>query len=393
MYPTITHMIEDLTGLHIPLPIQTFGFMMAISFLLAAWTLYHELKRKHLQGLIPTTQRSVVVGKPLTAAELLVSIVSGFIVGYKFFDIVFNYAAFSENPQEQLLSLQGSWLGGIIGAAGMGYWKYYERKKAQLPQPKTHIETLGPHQLVPDITMVVAVTSLIGAKIFDGLENWDQFVADPWGSLFSFSGLTFYGGLIFGTAGVLWYVQKNGIRPLVFADAAAPGVMLAYGVGRLGCQLSGDGDWGIVNTNPKPAALSFLPDWAWSYTYPNNVLSEGIQIPGCVGRFCAELPEPVYPTPLYEFAVCVAMFGLLWFLRKRIKIVGMLLFIYLFLNGLERFFIEKIRVNSLYNVNGFSFTQAELISTLLMLTGIGGMILLYTRRNRVGGNTEIKTTP
>lgn len=382
MYPTITHLIEDLTGLHIPLPIQTFGFVMALSFLLAAWTLHHELKRKWLQGLIPNSQRTSVVGKPITATELIVSIVSGFIFGYKLFDIVFNYTAFSENPQEQLLSLKGSWVGGIVVAAAMGYWKYHERKKERLPEPKTQIETIGPHQLVPDITMVVAVTSLIGAKLFDGLENWDQFVADPWGSLFSFSGLTFYGGLIFGTVGVLWYVQRHGIKPFVFADAAAPGVMLAYGVGRLGCQLSGDGDWGIVNTNPKPAALSFLPDWAWSYTYPHNVISEGIQIPGCVGRFCAELPQPVYPTPLYEFVMGVALFALLWALRKRIHVTGALFFVFLFVNGLERFLIEKIRVNSQYHAFGIAFTQAELISTLLMISGIVGMILIYTRRSR-----------
>jgi hypothetical protein len=146
--------------------------------------------------------------------------------------------------------------------------------------------------------------------------------------------------------------------------------MLAYGVGRIGCQLSGDGDWGIVNTAPKPSWLSFLPDWMWGFTYPHNVLNDGIPIPGCTGPHCFALPDPVYPTPFYEVIAALLLFGVLWSVRKRLNIAGQLTGVYLILNGLERFFVEKIRVNSEYSIFGFHPTQAEIISFLMIIAGI-----------------------
>jgi phosphatidylglycerol---prolipoprotein diacylglyceryl transferase len=387
MYPTLTHLIEDLTGFHLPMPIQTFGFMMALSFIAAAATLRSELKRKRLLGLIPTAVRTRVVGKPASAADLVISFAAGFIVGFKLVDLVFHYPQFAENPQAYLLSLNGSLPAGLLVGLLMAGWKYYEKKKAQLPAPKTETMQLMPEDLVWDITVVAAATSLVGAKIFDNLENWDMFISDPIGSLFSFSGLTFYGGLIFGFVGVLWYTSRYGIRPAVLCDAAAPGVMLGYGIGRIGCQLSGDGDWGIVNTNSKP---SFLPEWAWASTYPHNVIGEGIQIPGCVGKFCTELPQPVYPTPLYEVIMALAIFGFLWAIRKRIRIPGMLFSIYLLLNGIERFLIESIRVNSLYHLFGIAFTQAQLISSALIVTGLIGIFTLRQRPNLFAGTPSTK---
>ena len=137
----------------------------------------------------------------------------------------------------------------------------------------------------------------------------------------------------------------------------------------MGCHLSGDGDWGIVNLNPKPELLNFLPDWMWSYNYPNNVINAGIPIEGCTGNFCMQLAEPVYPTPFYEIILSLLIFSLLWKLRKKISTPGLLFSIYLFFNGLERFFIEKIRVNTEYQILG-GITQAEIISSMLMLTSI-----------------------
>ena len=93
----------------------------------------------------------------------------------------------------------------------------------------------------------------------------------------------------------------------------------------------------------------------------------------CFDGYCTVLPETVWPTPLYETIVSVALFFLLWSLRERLRPAGMIFFLYLFLNGLERFFIEKIRVN--VEVFGH-ITQAEIISTVLMIVGIGGMLWL-----------------
>jgi prolipoprotein diacylglyceryltransferase len=162
-------------------------------------------------------------------------------------------------------------------------------------------------------------------------------------------------------------------------DAAAPGLMLAYGIGRIGCHLSGDGDWGIANVAANP--IDFLPDWFWSYNYPNNVVNEGIPMPNCIGKHCFMLPQPVYPTPLYEAIAGIALFLLLWQLRKRITIAGVLFCIYLVVNGAERFLIEKIRVNSTYEIFGAHITQAELISSLFLIIGSLGIWWLNKRSN------------
>ncbi|MFK5073423.1 prolipoprotein diacylglyceryl transferase family protein, partial [Klebsiella pneumoniae] len=91
--------------------------------------------------------------------------------------------------------------------------------------------------------------------------------------------------------------------------------------------------------------------------------------PGCVGeQFCNQLPFPVYPTPLYEVIVCALLFLVIWVLRKKIKIPGLLFSIYLMMNGVERFLIEKIRVNTKYDLP-FHPTQAELISLALFIGG------------------------
>jgi prolipoprotein diacylglyceryltransferase len=155
-----------------------------------------------------------------------------------------------------------------------------------------------------------------------------------------------------------------------------PTMMFAYAAGRVGCQVSGDGDWGIVNLKPKP--FSWLPDWLWAYNYPHNVIGEGVPIKGCTGPYCNQLIPPVYPTPLYEIIVCLGLFFLLWFSRKKIKVSGQLFGLYLFLNGLERFFIEMIRVNTRYDFLPFKPTQAELIALLLIISGI----LVFTKAKK-----------
>ena len=230
--------------------------------------------------------------------------------------------------------------------------------------------------------MIAAVSGIIGAKIFHNLENIDAFLSDPIGQLISFSGLTFYGGLIAGAVSVIWYANKYKINTKHLIDSAAPALMLAYGVGRIGCQMSGDGDWGIDNISPKPEWMSFLPDWMWSYTFPHNVINAGVPIEGCTGKFCMELANPVWPTAFYEVIMSLTIFGILWAMRKHIKVPGALFFIYLIFNGVERFFIEKIRINTEYNILG-GITQAEIISFSLILTAIIGLTLLYKGKKAI----------
>ena len=129
--------------------------------------------------------------------------------------------------------------------------------------------------------------------------------------------------------------------------------------------MSGDGDWGIAaNMALKP---DWLPAWLWAQTYDNNIYGELIALPG------------VYPTPVYETAMALLCFGVLWALRKHAFRTGWLFSVYLMLAGVERLLIEQIRVNPVFNVAGLQATQAEMIATLLIVLGTLGALVLSVR--------------
>ncbi|HVU96457.1 MAG TPA: prolipoprotein diacylglyceryl transferase family protein [Puia sp.] len=422
MYPNLYFAIKDLFGISLPVLrfINSFGFFVALSFIAAAVTLTKELMRKEREGLLHYREQLVLIGKPATPSELSLNFLLGFILGFKLVGLFTADSALTANVQEYLLSLQGSLPAGIVGGALLAGLKFYEKNKQKLPQPQEKKVRIWPHDRVGDLTIYAFIFGFAGAKIFNSLETWDDFVRDPMGSLFSFSGLTFYGGLICAALAIWYYARKNGIGFWHLNDAAAPGLMLAYSVGRIGCQVSGDGDWGILNSayitsaSGKPVltdhvdlmktlqqnsamyvsqfgsldkvphltvkAPSFLPDWLFAYSYPHNVIGEGVRIADCNGQYCSQLPIPVFPTPIYETLVCGILFFILWSLRKRLRVPGTLFGIYLILNGIERFLIEHIRVNSTYNIFGFHPTQAELISFGLVITGA----LIYFNLKRRG---------
>ncbi len=387
MYATISDLIKDLFGFYIPLPIQTFGFFMALSFAGAYMATSAELKRKEAMGLLHSFQQKVILNKPISQTDFIINILLGAIVGYKVLEMILNYDSLVQNPQEFILSTKGNSIGLILGAGIAFYFKKKEADAIKGKEQKEILQTVHPYQLMGTVLAIAAVSGLIGAKIFHNLENLNDFSQDPIGALLSFSGLTFYGGLIVAAFAVLFYTNRNNIPTLHMIDAAAPALMLAYGVGRIGCQMSGDGDWGINNLAPKPNWMSALPDWMWSFRYPHNVVGEGIPIAGCEGSHCNMLEFPVFPTPFYEAIMGILLFIFLWSIRKKITTPGLLFAIYLILNGAERFFIEKIRVNTTYTIFGHHITQAELISSFLFLIGVMGCIYLFRRKKRLPNHT------
>lgn len=384
MYPTLSDLINELFGVYIPLPIQTYGFFVAIAFLAAAYVVAKELKRKEREGKVHPFSKKVKVGEPPKASDLITSGILGFIIGYKLVDGIIRYSEFVANPQDFILSTDGSWWGGLLCAAGFALWNYYQKLKEsrKYEKPRTESKTVHPHELTGNMLVWAAVGGLIGTKLFHLLENLDKLAADPWEQIFSFSGLSFFGGLIVGGGTLIYYANKHGIRPIHLLDTGAPAVALGYGLGRIGCQLSGDGCWGVINNNPKPDWLSFLPDWMWASRFPHNVINEGVTIEQCSHTHCHILENPVYPTSFYETVMMLIVFAILWSLRKQIKVPGVIFFIYLILQGIERFLIEKIRVNPDYHFLGIKATQAEIISVALFLLGTGGIMFLVMRSKR-----------
>lgn len=362
MFPDFQYLFEQLFNTNVSSffgLFKTFGFFVALAFLAAAYVLRRELRHKESNGLL----------------------------------------------RPELLPLH----------------------KAQKHLPENESISNGqtlipvyPHQRVGELIFLAVVGGLAGAKVFNALESWEQFVSDPLSSLFSGSGLTFYGGLIVAAILIFYYCRKHKINFVHFCDAIAPALILAYGIGRLGCHLAGDGDWGIFNSayisrldaSLTPAgpgeynqavlnasdyftanfgtianiphtfikAPSGLPTWLVAMNFSHNVNNEGIPIIACSGKYCHVLPVSVLPTSLYEAIICILLFALLWYLRSRLK-YGLHLFgVYLVLNGLERFFIERIKVNYRYDWGFIHPAQSEIIAVILFMLGTS-ILLFYRNKN------------
>ena len=380
MYPTLSDLLLDLFGINIPLPIQSFGFFVALAFLAGSYFLSKELKRKERESLLKPTITKVFVGEKATMLELLTSGLIGFVVGFKLFLMILDYNGFVSDPQETLLSFNGNFFGGIIGAAVAGFMKFQDKNSKRLKNPKWVNQLVSSNQHAGNLVLICAVAGLLGAKIFHQLENWSDFINDPIGSLISFSGLTFYGGMITACIACVMYCKKNDLTPIHVFDVFAPVLLLSYGIGRIGCHVAGDGDWGIPNDAPMPDWLSGFPEWVWAYGYENNVLGwdlkehyANMEVP------LESLTGKAWPTPLYESVLNISFFVIIYSIREKITVPGVLFSIYLIINGVERFFIEKIRVNTTYDWGFITPTQAEIISTVFVILGIIGLIYLPKR--------------
>lgn len=369
MYPNLYYAFKDLFGIELSglKLINSFGFFVALCFIISAWALTLELRRKQQQGLFSYTEEKIVIGAPASMIDLLLNFLLGFVFGYKIIG-AFTIPDALNDPQAFILSSKGNLLLGILVGLFFAGLKWYEKHKQQLAKPEERIIRIWPHDRVGDLLIYAAGFGFLGAKIFHNLENWNDFSKDPIAALLSFSGLTFYGGLICAGAAIMIYARRIKLPIIHLVDAFAPILMLGYAIGRIGCQVSGDGDWGIPNLNPKP--FSWMPDWLWAYQYPHNVVGEGVPIPGCTGPYCNQLVPAVYPTALYEVILCSLIFIVLWSIRKKNKVPGQLFGIYLMFNGVERFLIESIRVNTKYESLPFQPTQAQIISVILLITGM-----------------------
>ncbi len=215
-------------------------------------------------------------------------------------------------------------------------------------------------EVASTMVFAAAIGGLVGARLLFIVEEWSNFLAAPLSFIFTGAGFTWYGGFLGGTAAVSWVVRKNKIPWLVGADIAAPALAIAYGVGRIGCHVAGDGDWGKVTDMP------------WGVAYTNAIIgwvnpTTGIPYPPGVR---------VHPTPLYEFGESVIVFAVLWSMRKRGYAPGTLAWLYLILAGFARFIVEFWRINPAL---GWGLSESQWFSLGLIALGL---FLLATRSVR-----------
>lgn len=216
-------------------------------------------------------------------------------------------------------------------------------------------------ELASTVTIFAFFFGLLGSKLFSIFENFGEFLADPVGTFFSPAGLTFYGGLLMSIVAIFLYVRSKNVPFLKVADSAAPSLIIAYGLGRLGCHFAGDGDYGLPSKLP------------WAMGYPRGTVPTlAEKNPELVGAFKNLFPGEavpydiqVHPTPVYELLACVAIFALLWKLRKTPREAGWLFGIYLIFAGIERLLVEFIRLNPLYA----GLSQAQWISIGMIIAG------------------------
>src|SRR5436190_8255586 len=197
-----------------------------------------------------------------------------------------------------------------------------------------------------------AIGGLVGARIQFVIENYDSVKHDLLGNLFSGSGLVWYGGVIGGAIGVLIWARFRHMLELALLDLCAVPLAIGYAIGRIGCQVSGDGDYGKAWNGP------------WAMAYPHG-----------------EVPttHTVHPTPIYETVAMGLVAIVLWRLRDRLR-PGLLFALYLVLSGTERLLVEFIRRNH-HVVDGLTAPQLESIA----LMAIGGAWLAVAATRGGGG--------
>jgi prolipoprotein diacylglyceryl transferase len=182
---------------------------------------------------------------------------------------------------------------------------------------------------------VAGIAGLVGARLYHVLESPSEFFADPWSQLFSRYGFAWFGGFLGGFIALVIMARRLKIPLLLFLDICSPAACVGYGIGRIGCFLSGDGDYG------KPTSWH----WPWAMAFPQGVVP--------TTETCVQWGWPadcrVYPTPIYEFFIWLAIAAFLWHMGTKSlrgpKAPGEIFCNYLILTGVARFLIEIIRIN------------------------------------------------
>ena len=204
------------------------------------------------------------------------------------------------------------------------------------------------------VIIIAAISGIIGARIYFILEYFDDFLEDPFGMIFSGSGLTWYGGFILAFIAVIITIKRLPAPTLVLADLISPLLLLGYGIGRIGCFLAGDGDYGPPSNLP------------WAMAFPNGLVPTTL---------------PVHPTPIYETIFSLILFSILWKNRKRDFPAGTMLGAMFILYGIERFVAEFWRVTP--KVLWGWMSMAQIISVFAILGGAVWILIINNKSRQL----------
>jgi phosphatidylglycerol:prolipoprotein diacylglycerol transferase len=225
------------------------------------------------------------------------------------------------------------------------------------------------------LVLWAAVGGLAGARLYDVLDNWRMYMADPVAIIWSGSGFVWFGGFLGGIAAAYFVARHYRLSFLMAADMAGPALAIGQALGRIGCHLSGDGDWGLPSTLP------------WAVAYPKAIVGWNghtvLKLDAHGNLVSGFFPGVrVHPTPIYEAILYTLVFAVLWSLRGRIRVDGRLFYLYLVLLGACRFMVEFLRVNPRVL---WGLSEAQLISAVMMVVGVvalhltGGIVSGWSR--------------
>jgi len=220
------------------------------------------------------------------------------------------------------------------------------------------------------VVIAAAVAGIAGSRIYAILDDLPTYLADPKSMIFSGSGFVFYGGMIGGILGAYLISRWYRISFAVTMDMCAPALAIGQAIGRLGCQLAGDGDWGLPSTLP----------WAMAYTkaivgWNSETVLKLDDHYNLVSGFFPGVR--VHPAPVYETFLYLGVFAILWSMRKRSP-AGHLIFWYMVLAGAARFVVEFVRINPRV-FHGLS--EAQLIALAMMLVGAIALAMTAKRKS------------
>ena len=276
-----------------PLPIPTFGLMVACAMLGAYFVLRADLARRGLSA----ARSGANAGKSASGR------------GSK-----------NAKAAAKVTAKTGAAAKAAAKSAGAGHAAKADRAGAGRIEAETLIA-------------IPCLAGIIGAKLYHVLETPQDLLASPLEELFSPYGFAWFGGFLAGLAAFIWIGRRKGVPLLELFDAGSPAAALGYGIGRIGCLLSGDGDYGIPTSLP------------WGMSFPNGLVPT---------------TERVHPTPIYEFIAACAIAWMLWRLGARelaswrvskeagaVRALpaGIVFAVYLLLTGVARFLVEFIRIN------------------------------------------------